>query len=257
MFNLIGNQVIYNMSWEDPRIDRALLKLGPDDVMMMLTSAGCNVLDYLLEGPKKIVAVDLNPRQNALLSIKLAAIRELEYEDFFTLFARGDKDLFERVYHSQLRQHLNEDSRKFFDETGSHFFSQIMWRECLDAPHKTWRISSILGLGGFIEALKDCRNMAEQRELWSQYKGRLHTYATVVNSTRRVWAPFIGVPDSQLSLFDGNIVQKLMDHIFENTFIAGDNYFYYGYFFGEFTKDCCPRYLKEENFETLRSTSTT
>ena len=57
MFNLIGNQVIYNISWEDPRIDRALLKLGPDDVMMMLTSAGCNVLDYLLEGPKKIVAV--------------------------------------------------------------------------------------------------------------------------------------------------------------------------------------------------------
>ena len=253
MFNLIGNQVIYNMSWEDPRIDRALLKLGPDDVMMMLTSAGCNVLDYLLEGPKKIVAVDLNPRQNALLSIKLAAIRELEYEDFFTLFARGDKDLFERVYHSQLRQHLNEESRKFFDETGSHFFSQIMWRGMSGrAAQNLVRISSLLGLGGFIEALKDCRNMAEQRELWSQYKGRLHTYATVVNSTRRVWAPFIGVPDSQLSLFEGNIVQKLMDHIFENTFIAGDNYFYYGYFFGEFTKDCCPRYLKEENFETLK-----
>ena len=172
MFNLIGNQVIYNMSWEDPRIDRALLKLGPDDVMMMLTSAGCNVLDYLLEGPKKIVAVDLNPRQNALLSIKLAAIRELEYEDFFTLFARGDKDLFERVYHSQLRQHLNEDSRKFFDETGSHFFSQIMWRGMSGrAAQNLVRISSLLGLGGFIEALKDCRNMAEQRELWSQYKG--------------------------------------------------------------------------------------
>ena len=33
MFNLIGNQVIYNISWEDPRIDRALLKLGPDDVI--------------------------------------------------------------------------------------------------------------------------------------------------------------------------------------------------------------------------------
>ena len=139
MFNLIGNQVIYNMSWEDPRIDRALLKLGPDDVMMMLTSAGCNVLDYLLEGPKKIVAVDLNPRQNALLSIKLAAIRELEYEDFFTLFARGDKDLFERVYHSQLRQHLNEDSRKFFStRRAPTFFRKSCGEECLDAPRKTW-----------------------------------------------------------------------------------------------------------------------
>ena len=63
----------------------------------MLTSAGCNVLDYLLEGPQKIVAVDLNPLQGALLTMKLAAIQELEYEEFFRLFATGDRKLFEQV----------------------------------------------------------------------------------------------------------------------------------------------------------------
>jgi S-adenosylmethionine:diacylglycerol 3-amino-3-carboxypropyl transferase/ubiquinone/menaquinone biosynthesis C-methylase UbiE len=253
MFNLIGNQIIYNISWEDPRIDRALLKLGPDDVLMMLTSAGCNVLDYLLEGPKKIVSVDLNPRQNALLAIKLAAIRELEHEDFFTLFAVGDKELFQRVYGSKLRQHLNEEAREFFDENGSYFFEKIMWRGMSGrAAENIRKIASLLGLGSFIEALKDCRNMSEQRELYDQYRGRVQTMATVVNGSRRIWAPFIGVPDSQLELFHGNIVQKLIDHIMESTFIAKDNYFYYGYFYGHFTKDCCPRYLQKQHFSTLK-----
>ena len=38
----------------------------------MLTSAGCNALDYLLDGPAEIHAVDVNFRQNALLELKAA-----------------------------------------------------------------------------------------------------------------------------------------------------------------------------------------
>ena len=253
MFNLIGNKIIYNISWEDPRIDRALLKLGPEDRMMMLTSAGCNVLDYLLEGPAEIVAVDLNPRQNGLLAIKLAAIKELEYEEFFTLFAKGDSALFKRVYRTKLRKHLKEEFREYFDTSGPSFFEQPLWRGMSGrAGQSVGSIARLLGLGGMMEALKGCRSLAEQRELYQQYKGRFHTFADVVNSTRRIWAPFIGVPDSQLSLYDGNIVKDLLDHIMEHTFVAQDNYFYYGYVYGHFTKECCPRYLKEEHFDTLR-----
>ena len=32
----------------------------------MITSGGCNALDYLLDEPRRIYAVDMNPRQNAL-----------------------------------------------------------------------------------------------------------------------------------------------------------------------------------------------
>jgi len=34
--------------------------------MLVITSAGCNVLDYALLAPKRIHAVDANPRQTAL-----------------------------------------------------------------------------------------------------------------------------------------------------------------------------------------------
>ena len=67
-----GGQLIYNACWEDPRIDRQLLGLTSASRVVMITSAGCNALDYLLDDPAEIHAVDVNPRQNAVLELKLA-----------------------------------------------------------------------------------------------------------------------------------------------------------------------------------------
>jgi hypothetical protein len=57
--------------------------------MAVITSAGCNVLDYAIAGPREIVAVDANPQQNALLELKVAAIRALDFDEFFALFGAG------------------------------------------------------------------------------------------------------------------------------------------------------------------------
>src|SRR5262245_58858156 len=78
-----GGQLIYNTSWEDPRIDRQLLKLDSTSRVVVITSAGCNVLDYLLDDPAEIHAVDVNYRQNALLELKLAMIRRQSFSDLF------------------------------------------------------------------------------------------------------------------------------------------------------------------------------
>lgn len=92
-FNQVyGHNLIYNTSWEDPRLDRVALDLGPEDTLLRITSAGCNVLDYALLSPKHIYAVDMNYRQNALLELKLAGVRELEFGAFFAMFGRGCLD---------------------------------------------------------------------------------------------------------------------------------------------------------------------
>jgi len=54
-----GNRLIYNACWEDPRLDRELLGLEPESTVVAITSAGCNVLDYLLDGPGVIHVVDV------------------------------------------------------------------------------------------------------------------------------------------------------------------------------------------------------
>ena len=74
--NIHTNNLIYNTCWEDPRCDRQLLEIKPDSRVVMITSAGCNALDYALDNPTEINCVDMNLRQNALLDLKKAAIEK-------------------------------------------------------------------------------------------------------------------------------------------------------------------------------------
>lgn len=75
----------YAMVWEDIDLLYRGLQITPDDDVLSITSAGDNVLGLLLKNPRSITAIDLNPCQNALLELKLAAIQVLSYDDFLTL----------------------------------------------------------------------------------------------------------------------------------------------------------------------------
>ena len=76
---------------DSPRVEREELKLSSDDVVLTISSAGCNVLDYLLEKPKHITAVDLNEAQLAVLDLKLACVAaKMPQHDFFALWGRSD-----------------------------------------------------------------------------------------------------------------------------------------------------------------------
>lgn len=113
-------------SWEDPRIDVDLFKFTEDDVVVTLTSAGDQVLDYCLERPKKVICADLNPRQNALLELKLAAIRELDFESFFSIFGASNGHVFRESY-NQLRPHLSPQAASFWDANQKLFNGSFFW----------------------------------------------------------------------------------------------------------------------------------
>ena len=49
--SIYSRSLVYNTCWEDPAVDRQALDIRPDDRMLVITSAGCNVLDYALLGP--------------------------------------------------------------------------------------------------------------------------------------------------------------------------------------------------------------
>jgi hypothetical protein len=100
--------------------------------------------------------------------------------------------------------------------------------------------------------VRDCATLEEQRAVYKQYAGRIRGLAGLMNATRRLWCPFIAVPANQLHLFDGNIALVAAENLFLNTHIAKDNYHYYGYLYGCYTAECCPRYLKRENWEALQ-----
>jgi len=253
MHALIGKTIIYNVSWEDPRVDCELLNLTGNDTILMLTSGGCNVLDMALEGAKRVVAADLNPRQNALLELKIACIKTLTHEQFFQLFASNNQALFLELYPSVIRPKLGEFARGFWDENGAAFFKNVMWSGA--SGFAAWlllKIARLVGLGGLIDEARGCATMEEQRAVYRKYSGRVDAVAAILNFTKRLWCPLIAVPASQLHLFGGNIVKLAMDNLFNATHLRSDNYHYFGYLYGCYTRECCPRYLKAENYEALK-----
>jgi hypothetical protein len=82
---------------------------------------------------------------------------------------------------------------------------------------------------------------------------RISAIGAFLHFTRRLWCPFIAVPASQLHLFSGNIVTLAADNLFLKTHVRSDNYHYYGYLYGCYSRECCPRYLKPEHFGALRA----
>src|SRR5215470_14237026 len=110
-----GNNLVYNTCWEDPRLDRQALELSEHDRLLMITSAGCNALDYLLAGAGEIHCVDLNHRQNALLELKVACLRRLEYDDFFRMFGEGAWAQAPMAYRDLIRDELSPASRRYWD----------------------------------------------------------------------------------------------------------------------------------------------
>src|SRR5262245_25591802 len=122
LFNQMhGRNLIYNQCWEDPVIDKRALNIGASDRIVMITSAGCNALDYLLNSPERIDCVDLNPHQTALLELKLAAIRTLRYSEFFALFGEGRVGGHRALYRRRLRPFLSVPSRRIWDRRIDYF----------------------------------------------------------------------------------------------------------------------------------------
>lgn len=94
---LTSQHIVYNALWEDPRIDRALLNIDKNANILTITSAGCNALNYLLDDPKHIDCIDLNPCQNMLFNLKKSSFEQLEFSDIKKLFFHGAHPEFEHI----------------------------------------------------------------------------------------------------------------------------------------------------------------
>ena len=74
--------VNYSSSNEDSRSEIRALQLISQDSVLCITGSGARTLDLLIANPAKVVSLDFNPCQNFLLELKIAAMHELDYEEF-------------------------------------------------------------------------------------------------------------------------------------------------------------------------------
>lgn len=261
-----GNQLVYNTCWEDPRLDRQALQLGEGDRVLVITSAGCNALDYALDEPERIDTVDMNPRQNALLDLKLAAIRRTDFDSFFELFGRGRTSAWGDVYTEGLRAELPAASRKFWDKNGKFFLGRgrrpsfyFRGSSGTFASGINWYINRFTKVRDDIERMLDADSLEEQSEIYfSKVKPAFWGPKLRWILQRDATLATLGVPRAQRQqlerYYEGGIatfIEHSLDAVFSKLPLK-DNYFWRVYLTGEYTPECCPEYLKPDNFQRLK-----
>ena len=254
-----GN-LVYNTCWEDPRIDRQLMQINSDSKIVMITSAGCNALDYLLDCPTEIHSIDVNPRQNALLELKRAFYHQTDFGTCFSFFGHGYNEDAHEIYASRLRAHLPHYAQDFWDQKISYFSKKKKrsFYYCGTSGNFAWVFTKYLkshqNLYQTILRLLDAQSLEEQAELYAFIEPRLLSKFVIWAMNRHLTLSLLGVPRQQRQLirdeYAGGIAEYISDN-FRRVFTAipiQDNYFWRVYLTGKYTHNCCPNYLLEENF---------
>ncbi|MCA9216271.1 MAG: BtaA family protein [Planctomycetales bacterium] len=265
MFNMVHrNNLVYNTCWEDPRLDRVALELTPQDNVLVITSAGCNALDYALAGANHVYAVDMNPRQNALLELKKAGIQNLEFEDFFKMFGEGRLPNATKIYSDKLRSSLNGWTQEYWDRW-IKFFDNVkrpFYFRGTSGAFARWinlYVDRVVKVRQYVNDILSADSVEDQRYIYDNHlRDRFWTRTVRFAMGRDTTLSMLGVPKAQRLQVErdyaGGIVQFVQDcveAVFAKIPII-DNYFWRVYLTGKYTQECCPEYLKAENFQRLK-----
>jgi S-adenosylmethionine-diacylglycerol 3-amino-3-carboxypropyl transferase len=259
-----GHRLIYNACWEDPRLDRKLMQLKPGSRIAMITSAGCNALDYLLDDPEEIHAIDLNPRQNALLELKILLIKLGLYEELHALFGRGVHADFSRLFQT-LQWHLPEYARNFWKGKAHYFRNERIKGSFYyhgASGDVAWVVRSLLfanrSIRKNLHELLETDSLGEQKKIYALLEPAVWNWASRLIVKSPLVMAMIGVPRPQSKLIEERypgamlgFIQDKLRHVFTEIEMRS-NYFWRVYLTGSYTAGCCPNYLKEENFAILR-----
>ena len=263
---LYRRSLIYNQCWEDPALDRIALGLQPQHDVLVITSAGCNVLDYALCAPRTVLAVDANPRQSALLELKIAGIRALEHHDFFALFGEGRHPARRELYRRHLREQLSPFARLWWDRN-IEWFAGDGWRNRFYFHGLSGLVARLMKgyidrkprLRAALDDLLSARGLAEQRGIYDErVDAELWTRGVRWAVSRQATMSLLGVPTSQArEVARGNergiagFIRDAITYVFRELPVWL-NYFWSVYLRGSYSRDCCPEYLRPVNFAALK-----
>lgn len=187
----------FTSSNEDGRTELAALDLAPEDRVLCLTASGTRPLDLLLGDPGDILAIDINPAQNHLLRLKIAAFKTLSDDELYAYL--GLEQTPDRLaLHARVETALSEEARRFWSARTAVIQKGVWntgrWERVLRF------LAGILRLvrGRRLDQLFAARTIEEQHQIWREHfedafwKSSIHLL-----SSRFFWTHVIGEPGGQ------------------------------------------------------------
>ncbi len=271
LFTLMFKGFVYNQIWEDPAVDLAALDLKPHHRLITIASGGCNVLNYLVAAPQRIIAVDLNPNHIALTRLKLQALEHLaDHDAFFRFFGVAKDDANRRVFDDFLAKRLDPETRRYWERRMPlhgrriNMFARNLYRygllgRFIGVLHTVARLH-----GRKLQDILAAKSPEEQRVLFERTIAPLFDNRLVRFLSRMPVTYYgLGIPPAQYdelvaAASDGNPVTTLRERVERLAcgFPIADNYLAWQAFGRGYDVNnlvALPAYLQAENYEAIKS----
>jgi S-adenosylmethionine-diacylglycerol 3-amino-3-carboxypropyl transferase len=249
------NKIYYSQCWEDPYVLREGLRVHKDDSVLSVTSAGCNTLALLLENPKEITAIDINPAQTYLFELKIAAIKHLSYEELLCFLGIDIYSDRSRLY-ERLRPCLSKESLVWWDQNKQLLVPGLIHIGKLEKFFRFFS-SYVLPLIHSKKTIGDLfkeKNEEDQRffyeKKWNTWRWRfffkLFFSKKLISSKGRNKKLFTYVENKKMNETYFDKVKRA----FSNN--PSKNFFLHYMFLGNYSKENLPPYLKKENISIIK-----
>ncbi len=265
MFAVWFDAFVYNQIWEDPRVDLQALKLDAESRIITISSGGCNALNYLVEKPENVTAIDLNRHHIFLLRLKLTALEFLpNYEDFFNFFGYGKHPKNVENYRKFIAPNLDEATRTFWDKKINIFSKGGLYENSRNGYFLRFfhRFAKLIGCQP--AKVLDAKTPAEQAELYDKYINPFFDSFFIKTVGKLPITMFgLGIPPQQYEelkkdLSEGGSVIDIYRERAKRLAVdypIQENYFAWQAFARKYdteNRQAIPEYLKEENFAELK-----
>lgn len=253
--NRFFTKINYSASNEDSESERKALDLKNSDTVLCITGSGARSLDLLVDLPQKIISIDLNPSQNFLLELKIAAFRVLDYQEFGEFIGLHTSANRHLIY-KKLQPLLSPEAGNYWQKRPKAIGNGILycgtWEKLLRGMLKLARPRKKI-----IAELMNAPNMAAQQNIWSKkWDNVVWRFYLKVISNQFLWKHVVREPGARIipDSFDVYAyIKQCMEHMAMN-FDLKTNHYAHLIFCGGYQPRCIlPHYLRPENFELIKN----
>jgi S-adenosylmethionine-diacylglycerol 3-amino-3-carboxypropyl transferase len=272
LFAVWFRRLVYTQIWEDPRVDAEALCLDDTSRILTISSAGCNVLNYLTHAPERVLAVDVNAAHMALTRLKIAALRHCpDHDAFFQFFGVGAGRQNLQVYRRHLRPHLRPSTRQFWESRSLGGLGRSRLQAFERGFYEQGAFPRLRGGAGLLsqwvqgrrpEELLGASSRDEQRQFFEDCVAPFFDHPLVRRLARRPTALYsFGIPPRQYRSLhdaaDGSIVDLYRRRLKRLVcgFPLSDNYFAwqaFGHRYDTEHREALPPYLQADHYRRLR-----
>lgn len=251
-----GQRINYTTCNEHSQSEIDALNLDKGSRVLAITAGGGRILDLLACGPSEIVAVDVNPLQNFLLELKIAAMRAFDLVEFQQFLGVRPWSCRDEQFRA-LRDALSDGARSYFDAHPQLIRDGILYQGrherfyvALSRMIQWTRQKDLLGLFDFYD-LDEQRRYIEKT--WKSKSLQLF----LRNIGRRKFVEVVGDDPGFLRFIPADVpvherIYESLTRYFWNN-VVRENHTFSIMFFGRYVYEpALPLYLRNDSFDEIK-----